>query len=173
MAGDAPPVFVRWQNGVFVPASATAARRAAQAFVEGQEYTFIEHEERSTKSHAHYFAAIHEAWQNLPDGMADNFPSVEHLRKYALIKSGFCTSTTLSCSSDQEARKVASFMRPLDEFGIVDVKGSIVTRYIAKSQSYRHMSKEEFQASKTAVLDVVSGLIGSSRDALETAGRAA
>ena len=52
-------------------------------------------EHRSKASHDHFFAIINEAWKNLPEDMGDDFPSPEHLRKWALIKSGFCSETRI------------------------------------------------------------------------------
>lgn len=64
-------------------------RVASREYIVGQVY-FLEHrEERSSASHAHYFACVADAWMNLPDALAERFPTPEALRKYALIMTGY------------------------------------------------------------------------------------
>jgi len=124
---------------------------------------------RSAVSHSHYFAAVNEAWRNLPEDMADDFPTSEHLRKWALVKSGFRDERSIACSSRAEALRIAAFVRPIDEFAIVVVREAVVTVYTAKSQSLRAMGKAEFQRSKDGVLDVLAKLIGTSTEDLKSA----
>ena len=54
-----------------------------------------------------------------------------------------------------------------DEFDVTLWEGNVVTIYRAKSQSSRTMKKQEFQESKSAVLDYVAGMIHTSRKDLE------
>ena len=56
--------------------------------------------------------------------------------------------------------RVAAFVRPLDDFAVVETDGLVVTVYTAKSQSMRAMGKKTFQESKDAVLRVIAELIG-------------
>ena len=85
--------------------------------------------------------------------------SSEHLRKYALIKTGFCDTQTWVCGSKAEATRWAANMRPEDEYSIVVAQGNTVLRFIAKSQKMRAMGAQEFQASKTAIMDFIAGLL--------------
>ena len=171
---DSAPLMWTWEGDVLRPASPFWARKADQQFVIGQTYMMVEQNERSHKSHAHYFAVIREAWLNLPEYLKDRFPSEDHLRSYALIKSGFCNSHTLTLSDPEVAQTVAAAMRPLDEFAVIDVQGSAITIYTAKTQSRRGMDKDTFQKSKDAVLGVLADLIRvSPRDLAQNAGRAA
>lgn len=160
---SAPPLPFRYIDGHMVPPSRTMADRY---FSEGVTYALEEVHARSHATHAHYFAALHTSWLNLPESIADNFKNEEHLRKYALIKCGFYDSHTLVCASKAEAQRVAEFMRPLDEFGVVVAKEATVTRYIAKSQSMKAMGKVEFARSKEAVLEFLAGLIGTTPETL-------
>ena len=62
----------------------------------------------------------------------------------------------------------------MDEYAIVTVSGPVVRKFTAKSQSISAMGKKDFQASKQAVLDFLSGSIGVDTGTLaENAGRAA
>ncbi len=153
------PLFYSWDGECFTPLS-RQAKEADKRFVIGEVYALDHVEERSLKSHRQYFASIRDAWLNLPEQMGDTFPTAEHLRKHALIRSGFFDKRSIMAANKAEALRLAAFIRPLDDFAIVTVSNSLVEVYTAKSQSHRAMPKAEFQASKQAVLDWIAGLIG-------------
>lgn len=136
------------------------ARRLDHDYGAGEIVTVQEVQERSLKSHAHYFAQLTEDWESLPEHLTDNFPSVEHLRKYALIKAGYRTETHMSFQTNAEAVAGAAFVGKLDGFAICEVRGKVVTVWQAESQSMRAMKKERFQQSKDDVLRVTSQLLG-------------
>lgn len=163
----------RWEGDSFVPATGFA-RRCDELFVVGQVYRLAEQEDRSAASHRHYFACINTAWENLPEAAAGQFPSPEHLRKFALIKAGYADSRTLVASSKAEAVRLAAFVRPLDTFAVVAVSEATVTVWTARSQSAKAMGKRDFQESKDRVLDIIAGLIGTDPATLSAqAGQAA
>lgn len=135
-------------------------------FVVGETYRMEVIEERSAKSHNHYFACIAEAWKNLPDDAAERFSAPEALRKFALIKTGYHDSRSIVAASKAEAQRIAAFVRPSDEFAVVVVNEATVTVYTAKSQSLKAMGKQDFAASKNAVLDYCATLIGVQQRAL-------
>ncbi|MBD9519326.1 hypothetical protein IB262_05385 [Ensifer sp. ENS02] len=155
----------RWTGEELVPVNRRWQSLADRHLVVGEEYYLAEHNDRSMNTHRHYFASVAEAWRNLPEHFA-GLPfteSAEHLRAYALIRTGYCDAHTIVCSSKAEASRMAAFIRPIDGFSIVDVKEATVTRYVAKSQSMKAMDKQEFQQSKAAVLDFLDDLIGVER----------
>lgn len=162
----APPIIWEYDGGALRPATPFMARLAEQHFSDGERYRMVEEQERSGVSHRHFFASVNEAWTNLPEHLAERFPSSEHLRRYALIKAGFFDSTSFTASSKAEAGRLASFIRPADEFQIVTVSEATVTRYVARSQSMKAMGKADFQRSKEAVLDIISAMIGTDAAAL-------
>jgi hypothetical protein len=154
-----------WSGEAFEPRP--AFRKIADAeYVIGECYVLEAQEQRSAASHRHYFAAIAEAWGNLPERLADEFPSPEHLRKKALVRAGYRDERTMVASSKAEALRLAAFVRPMDGYAVVSVSGSTVVVLTAKSQSLRAMGKEAFQASKDAVLEIVAGLVDVTPDAL-------
>lgn len=168
------PITLTWDGEAFRPAGKFMARLADKEFVIGMNYRMVEHNERSTSTHNHYWAALTEAHRNLPEHLASQFKTVEKLRAFALIRGGFCNSHSIVLSSNERAEEIAAFMRPLDDFAVVDVQGSVITVYTAKSQSYRAMDRAEFAKSKDAVLDIVSEMVGVNRGDLQAnAGRAA
>lgn len=136
-------------------------------FADEETYILATQEPRSGNSHRHFFASIQSAWANLPESIGKQFPTSEHLRKRALIEAGFHDCHSVVLSSHAEALRVAAFMEPLDEYGVIIVKAATVTRYTAKSQSMKAMGKVDFQRSKEAVLDFVAGLVGTSIQSLK------
>ena len=171
MSATIPPLAFRWDGEAMVPLSAIAADRN---YVVGETYRLVPHEERSQRSHAHYFACVNEAWSNLPEHLAERFPTAEHIRKYALIKAGYHDERSIVARSKAQAQDIASFVKPLDEFALVVISEATASIYTAKSQSTRAMGAKEFQRSKDAVLDFLAGMIGVERQAREAnAGRAA
>ena len=161
-----------WRDGVLVPDGLRVASYCDEAFGEGEVVTMERHEERSTASHNHYFASITTAWENLPEG-DERFPTPEALRHWALIRAGYCTENSIVCDTADQAQLVASFMGN-SEGTIIVVRGNVVKKYTAKSQSVKAMNKDEFQRSKVDVLDTIAELIAVKRKRLEdNAGRAA
>lgn len=126
-------------------------------------------EHRSAKSHDHFFACVNEAWKSLPEAMADDFPSPEHLRKWALIKAGFCSETRIVCANNTEAMTLATKAKTMDKFAIVAVDGKTVTIWTADSQRKDAMGRKLFQEAKERALDVISQLIGADATNLKEA----
>lgn len=153
---SAPQVF-RWDGEAMRPLRPQLADRD---FVIGETYRLAEEHERSGVSHRHFFAAVNEAWMNLPAHLAAQFPTSEHLRKYALIKAGYFDGASHVCGSKAEAQRLRAFVAPIDDFSVVDVREATVTVYRAKSQSTKAMGREQFQESKDRVLDVLADMIG-------------
>lgn len=163
------PVLFRWTGEAMVPLE-RHQKLAQRNFWEGATYPLVIHEERSQASHRQYFAAVREGWQNLPEHLAERFPSEEHLRKWALIKAGYCKKHEIVAPYQSEAVKIVEVLRSLDEYVVASVTETVVTVYTAKSQSLRAMGKKEFQASKEKVLDVIAGLLEVERKELEDVG---
>lgn len=153
-------VDVTRKDGVLVPKQRW---RFDRLFEEGHDYTIEIHEERSTASHRHYFAAIREAWKNLPEAEGRRHPDPEHLRKWALIKHGYSIKRDVVAESIEQAHAIAALAAQLDESAVIMVQGMIVTIATARSQKTTGigcMNREEFQKSKQDVLDYVASLIG-------------
>lgn len=160
------PVAFRWDGDAMIP---LAPRRADQEYVVGEVYTLVAHEDRSDASHNHEFAWLTEAWKNLPERLAELYPSPAHLRKRGLIEAGFYDETAVDAGTAAAAIRVASAFRAREEFALVIVRGPVVLIRTAKSQSRRAMDKATFQASKTALMEVVAEMIGVAPAALAKA----
>ena len=167
------PILFEWDGEVMRPANSWA-KRADRAYVVGEKYRLSEEHERSASSHRHYFGAIAEAHSNLPENLAEQFLTEEHLRKWALIKANYADERSIVCSTKAEAQRVAAFIKPMDAYAVVVAKEAVVKVFTAKSQSTKAMGKKEFQESKTAVLEIIAGMVGVTPVALEAnAGQAA
>jgi hypothetical protein len=150
----------RWTGKVMEP-----ERLQLCKFVPGNTY-WLE-KDRSEDSHKHHFAWLRQAWKNLPEDFADQFPSPEHLRKAALIQAGFYDETIIDCESREVAHRVAAYARGEDDFAHIVARGALVVIRKAKSQSRKKMSPADFQASKDAVREIVAHMIGVAPESLE------
>lgn len=167
------PIFFHWDGEAMVPL-ARFAKLADQEFVVGLDYPLVVQESRSRASHNHFFAAVEEAWRNLPEHIAEQYPNSDKLRKHALIRAGYRDERSIACASKAEAQRVAAFVKPMDDYAIVLVTEAVVTVYTAKSQSLRAMGRKVFQESKDAVLAVLADMVGVQPvDLQREAGRAA
>jgi len=152
-----PPLQFRWDGEAMVPLRGALADRY---FVVGETYALEEHKDRSGVSHRHFFASIKNAYDNLPDDLLDEYPTPEHLRKKALIRCGYAEHRDHVCTSKQEARKLRAFIKPMDEYAVIECRENIVRIWTAKSQSVKAMGAKDFQESKQAVLDWLDTLLG-------------
>jgi hypothetical protein len=156
---DSGPLLVRWTGEAFAPLPRHAKACDAR-FVIGEQYVIDPLEPRSMAAHRSFFAAVNEAWRSLPEDQAERFRTPDHLRRFALIKTGFFDQRTIVCSSKAEARRLAAFIQPMDEYAIILPMEATVTVFTAKSQSLRTMGKLEFMRSQDAVRDYVASLLG-------------
>ena len=140
---------------------------ARRQFSHGETYLLEVHEERSTASHRQFFAAVREAHNNLDAEHTERYPTPQHLRKWALIKCGYFNERSYVCDTPAHAKRLAAFIKPIDEWAVVVVKGNIVKIYTAKSQSVADMKAEEFKESKEKVLSLLASIIGVTRTELK------
>ncbi len=157
------PLLFSWDGEAMRPYGSIMAGRADDQFVVGEKYTLVQHEDRSQQSQGHYFSVLKEMWESLPEHLRGETwsESPEHLRKFALIRCGFYDAQEFPCGTAAEAERWAARLKPMDEFSIVDVRGSMVRRFTAKSQSRAAMpQKGEFQRSKNQVIEYIASLIG-------------
>lgn len=156
---SAPPIPCIWTGTVFEPLK-RFHNVASAHYGAGEVVVLAPIEERSDASHRHEFAWLREAWQSLPDGLSAEYPTSEHLRKKALIATGWCDVRDYACASRAEAVRLAATLRgELDDYTVVIVRDAVVRVCRAKSQSRNKMKAADFQASKQAVIDHVAGLL--------------
>jgi hypothetical protein len=107
---------------------------------------------------------VGEAWSNLPEYLADEFPTPDDLRKWALIRTGFCDIQKVT--GNKLLRFKGYSVVTTDADGVTTIR-------TARSQSFASMGKKEFEASKTAVLDYLAAMINVTPEDLMKAGKAA
>ncbi len=153
------PLLATWDGEVF-----TVARRHAKdcdaALVVGQQYVLTVEKQRSDAAHRSFFASVNEAWKNLREDDAERFPTPDALRRYALIKAGFCDRRDIVCENNNEAMRLAGMVKALDAYSITTVSERVVSVWTAESQSKRAMGKQRFNESQNAVRDFCAAMIG-------------
>lgn len=172
-------VICKWDGECFRPIERHHNIARGQ-FNAGEEYPLEVREERSSKSHAHYFAAVNEAWSNLSEESRKAFRTAEDLRQWALIETGWSLPpAVIDYGTEEAARKMAAlsrasypsyveiWLRKNEETGL----RSVLVIKVARSQSRRSMNKQEFEQSKRDVLDLLAGAINVRRSDLEREGR--
>lgn len=150
-------IFTYTDDGVMKPLP-RFEKLCWQQFVVGLSYPMEVVEPRSMKSHSHYFACIHTAFENLPEAMKEEFKSEEGLRAKALVATGFCTERDFPCDTPSKAKYLATVIRTFSEYSIIKISGDVVKVFEPKSQALNAMKPDEFQAAKTAVLDWIEAL---------------
>jgi len=165
-----PPMEYVWHDGALRPLK---PRLAASRLVEGEVYSLAPHEERSKRSHDHWFVSVEEAFKNLPEDTEGRWLSVEHFRKWVLVRAGWCDELTVACETKAEAERVAALSQKLDGYAVVILRDKVVSIYTAKSQSYAAMKSGEFRAVKERGLKVLADLLGVEPEALSHHARAA
>lgn len=160
------PLPCRWDGESFTPINQRFARRADKDFVVGEVYHLVPEEPRSMSSHRHQFAWLREAWLNLPEGLAELYPTEEHLRKRALIEAGYYTEQAIDAGSRAAALRVAALVRSLDEFALTKIEGATVLVRRPRSQTLRAMGAKDFRVSKTAILTIIADMLSVSPEKL-------
>jgi len=153
-------------------------RLCDKQFVDGEDYALTRVENRSLASHNHYFAALSDAYDNLPESWANQFAAkelaarderIEYMRKWILaVPLGYRHEEVHDFDTEKDAQRFAERVRRRETFSFIKRVGSQVVIWTAKSQDMRSMGKEEFEASKKGVLDYLAEVIGVSRAKLES-----
>jgi predicted nucleotidyltransferase len=156
----APPALeYEWTGEGFTPTQ--RHRKTADGyFVVGQRYALTEVHERSSRSHAHFFASMKEAYDNLPENIASQFKNAEHFRARGLIECGFCDEHSFVCASPADAIKAVSLVTKGQPYAAVSIVDNAAVVRIAHSQSYKAMNKAEFENTHQQVLEWAWHLVG-------------
>lgn len=163
-------ILMGWDGAVFKPLSSFLPY-CNREFTVGEVYCMAPVEERSMASHNAFFAAVHEGFQNLNEESAKHFPTENHLRKWSLVQTGYCSETNYACKNAAEARKLAIDLRKRDDYLIIKLHGDVVQVFEAESQNMSNMKKEIFEKSKRDVLDLIGSMARTSRPQLMKEGR--
>ena len=121
------------------------------------------------KARQRFFAALHDAWQSMPDDVQRRFGNVETLRKHALIAIGHCDVMTIVVGSKTGAENVAHAFRSDDRYCIVDVSAGVIMRYKARSMSRPILVGKAFHEVAHKVADWINEQTGIDMDQREAA----
>lgn len=145
------------------------ARLSRKQYAENEEHTLEPLTFRDMRRHNHFFAAVGEAFKNLPETVSARWPTSEHFRKWVLVECGYFDEKEFDCPDEEFAKRLAFFVRSEDEYARISVHRmenptpkcafKVIVRR-AKSQGLASMKPEEFYQSKKDVLDYVSGMVG-------------
>ena len=152
------PIKAVWTGASFAP-EGRDLRYCQHMFGAGEIFVLDPEQERDMNSHRHYFAQLKEAWRNLPERLERKYPTEEVFRKKLLVEAGYFHEDQVVCDSLTNAATIAAFMAPMDPSSTIVVRGKVIIRYTAMSQSVAAMGRSEFQKSKWAVLSIASALI--------------
>lgn len=153
------PCCFLWDGRAMIPLDRFRAL-ANRQYHAGTEYVLIDHKGRSEESHRHYFACIRKGWESLPGKYDGKFPSPEALRKRCLVWEGYADQTDHVCEDDEAAAKMITLIRKLDPYAVMTRSGNVLTIWVAQSQDHASMGHEEFQVSKTKVLERIANMCG-------------
>lgn len=128
-------------------------------FGAGQVLMIDPEEERDMNSHRHYFVQLSEAWRSLPESFDPQYPTLEIFRKKLLVRAGWYHMTEMVCASAESAITTAAFMSDIDPSVLIDIRGNVIRKYVARSQSLAAMGRKDFQKSKWDVLNLAAALI--------------
>lgn len=126
----------------------------------GEFYRLEVYNERSPKFHDKYFATIADAWEHLPEPWSILLPSPEHLRKHALIKSGYCDVAIFPMKSKAEALASLAQFKMFDGYCLATVTDNVVTVYRARSQRKVVQDARAFYDTAQKVFHVIGEMIG-------------
>lgn len=168
MSGE--PIPFIWNGEAMEPAKGFR-NHCDKSFIIGERYILAPWEERSGASHRHEFAWLREAWMNLPEELAEMYPTETHLRKRALIQAGYFNETVVDVGTKAGALRVAAIMQGDNLFAHVVTRGTLVVRRTALSQARNRMNKKDFQESKQAILEIVATMLKVDPEKLEQEGR--
>jgi len=152
-----PVIFVWTPEGTMVPLP-RFRKLCDELYAVHEEYPLVVLRARNMNQHRAYFAALHDAFDNLDERYDGVFPSPEHLREWALCQTEFCVVTHEAYETSADAMRAAKAIRKLAPYAVLSLSGSTLVTKHALSQSVRAMGKEQFEASCKAVLEVVAGM---------------
>lgn len=148
-----------WDGSAMIPLDRFRGL-ARRQYRPGTEYALSVWRGRSDISHRHYFACLKQAWLNLPEEWAQEFPSPEYLRKWCLIREGYATHRQFACATPDDVRNAIDMIRDIDPYASIRVRDRVIDAWFAASQDHASMNHEKFQESKDRVFGRVAGMLG-------------
>lgn len=178
MAEKIAPVEFTWTDDAVMKPSYRFLKLCDKQYVIGEKYMLEPADiQRSSASHAHYFACIDDTFGHLTPEQLQKLGTKRRLRQWALIETGWHNETIADFGSQDQAKAMAIYARKLvtnvrpDDYVEIIVRGNVVVTRTAKSQAMNVMGKEDFERSKADVLALLADTIGVTKKQLETQGK--
>ena len=163
-----------------VPARGYGRRAIAQFGAEDSEHVLEPVVDRNMRFHNACFAALHDAWMNLPEKVSARWPSEEHFRKWLLCnKSEFFDEKEHMLPNEESAHAFAAHVRLDSPYASIygprpTLRGFLVIVRRPRSQAVRNMKPSDFKESMNQILDAAAEFVGVKRgELMKNAGRAA
>lgn len=160
--GDGEPLHIH----VMIPHQ-RFVEMCIRQFEHGEDYALGPVEGVSSKSRAHFFASLKSAWDSLPFELVQQYPSVAHLRKKAVVVAGWAKHTHTVFDTPKDAVNHAKDLRKIDEYAVIKCSGCVVDFWIAKSIRPGQINGKKWQEVKDKALDWVATLARTTRAELE------
>lgn len=143
---------------------------ADRTFTIGAVYWLVEAKlvEASDASRRHLFAVLHKAWQSLPEDLKETYPTMDSLRKRALIQGGFYDEVIIEVGDAATAGRMVTSLRRQNDMSHVRIQDGAVFQRTAKS--IKDMDKDMFERAKQSCFEIIAELIGVTVDELTKQG---
>ena len=140
-------------RGKFHATSTFWEKRCDELFAHGEQVLMHEDKERSSPSHRQFFAVLNDAYANLPEIEAKQYPTRDIFRGMALIETGHFNERKFCAVSEDEALRIAKFLQRDDgSIQVIATNGTWVVERSPVSQSFSRMDATTFQRVRDDVL---------------------
>ena len=165
MTAKESQIVCGWVNGRLIPA-ARFMKQCREAFVDGELYIVEVHHHRDWIGHKAYFGKIGQLYKNWPEQYERQFDSAEHLRAWALIRTGHRVERQYVCASKAEAVRQAAVLRSEKPYTEISVNENVVVVWEALSQHSTAMGAKAFASSSNDVVAFLCDLVGTTEEEL-------
>lgn len=141
-------------------AAGPADLQRSREYPVGSSASFDEQKARSSAQERRWFGILKTTWDNMDDHLRRRFPDPEALRKWALIRAGWCESREFVAEGEEAAALTAAGLRWAEPYSIVVQAGNVVFAYRAKSQGRKAMGRQQFAEFTERGLAHISELLG-------------
>ena len=153
-------VVCTWHGDALKPSTKTFAKLLDEQLVIGERYIVQIEAQRNWVAHRAYMATVGELYKNWPESAERQFESRDHLRHWALIRTGHCTRSEHVCETHAEAIRLAAALRSVVPYCEIAVARNLVLRLTAQSQKSLAMGAKEFKQSCNDVIEFLCEYVG-------------
>lgn len=157
-------------RGKFHATSTYWEKRCDELFADGEQVLMHEDKERSSPSHRQFFAVLNDAYANLPEIEAKQYPTKEIFRGMLLIEAGHFMERRFCAETANEAERIATFLKSDDRVQVIVVQDTWVVERTPVSQSFDKMDHTTFQKVRDDIIAMCADKLGITVEELMTHG---